>query len=169
MKSQINSQILVYILAVIIMALVLAFGYKAINDMKVKAADIELITFRSNIQTEISKLAPQYETINVLSLKIPTKFREICFVDLNFATRPGGNEPSIPDTYPVIRDLVPGMLNGVEQKNLFLCPKCTDQLYVGNIIIKDESDQLVGFRCFPVRNGIIKLTVKGRGNGVTIY
>jgi hypothetical protein len=171
MRSQINSQILVYILAVIIMAIVLLFGYKAIRDMMSGADTVELLTFKSDINTGISKLSTQYETTKFFTFKVPAGFRELCFVDLDFGTRPNGNVPTIPDSYALIKNVVPDMLtNSVDPKNLFLCPKCTDQLYVGNIILKNQSDpdRDYDFLCFPVKKGFVKLSIKGRGNGVTI-
>jgi purine-cytosine permease-like protein len=52
-KAQIQSQVLVYILAVVIMAMVLVFGYRAVDGMKKQAEVAQLLTFRSDITNNI--------------------------------------------------------------------------------------------------------------------
>ncbi len=162
MRGQINSQFLVYILAVVIMAIVLIYGYNAIVDMKDRANTVELITFKSDLKTAIKTMAVKYGSTKVESFKVPSGYTEICFVNLEYTD----NDPSamIPATYPIMKNAVADMLTeNVEPKNLFLCPKCTEQEYVGNITLQEDGEE-VAYRCFDVQQSTIKIRIEGMGD-----
>jgi hypothetical protein len=174
-KAQIQSQVIVYILAVIIMAMVLVFGYKAVAGMKTQAETAQLLTFRSDLTNEIKSIGGDYGTSKVKFFSVPPKYRQVCLVNLEHSDADGANDvyAQIQALKPsaIIKDAVKSMTmtgSNYERKNVFLCPTCVDQLYVGNITLLDKDGADTVFRCFDITQGNLKLTIVGLGDRAEI-
>jgi hypothetical protein len=170
-KAQINSQILVYILAVVITAIILIYGYKAINDIRTSADTVELLTFKSDLRSAITTISSDYGSIKVKVFRMPAGFSELCFVNYEF--QPNEAFAEVPSTlsseYRLIKDRISSvMYDKVESKNVFLCPTCKEQDYVGNITLLDEEGSDVAFRCFHPSGGSLRLTLEGQGDKTQI-
>ena len=164
-KAQINSQFLVYILAVIITAMILIYGYKAINDIRENAKTVERITFMSEIRTAVKSISPDYGTVKSRSFRVPSGYTEVCFVNLEYKENEAYAIISIlPPKYQIMKEMVKAINAGdpVVPKNLYLCPNCADQEYVGNITLI-ENEEEVAYICFPVQSGSIRLRLEGAG------
>jgi len=170
-KAQINSQVLVYILAIVITAIILIYGYKAINDIRERANTIELITFKSDVRSAIGTISSDYGSTRAKVFKMPTGFSELCFVNYEF--QPNEAFAEVPNTlsseYRLIKDRISSvMYDRAEPMNAFLCPTCKEQDYVGNISLLDETGSEVAFRCFKPSGGSLRLTLEGRGDRTQI-
>jgi len=178
-RAQIQSQVLVYILAVIIMAMILIFGYKALIDMKDRARMAQLIQFRSELKSEITSIGLDYGTSKLESFRPPADYRQVCFVNLDH-TYEGVNDALLQVEEDlaqveyirgraIIKDGVRDMVsNGLVRKNMFLCPPCSDQEYVGNITILDKDGADTAFRCFGLSQGTLTLRISGLGDRAEI-
>jgi hypothetical protein len=175
--AQIQSQVIVYILAVIIMGMTLIFGYKAFSDMNQRACDIQRIQFRSDLKSDIASIGIEFGTSKLKSYRMPCgNYRQICFVNLDHTDWAGSNDvveqmKNIKTTFSV-RDAVSSMIPSpsnpdailAARKNLFFCPPCTYQDYVGNITLLDDHGDDTVFRCFNVSQGTLTLRIVGTGN-----
>ena len=80
-KSQIQANVIIYILAVVIGTAILLFGYKAIKNMAGMQEDIIKIDFKNKFQHEIELKANQFRNVNTLDFVLPKEFKMICMVD----------------------------------------------------------------------------------------
>jgi hypothetical protein len=178
MRAQIESQVIVYVLAVIIMAMVLIFGYQAIHNLTEQGRLIQLKMCKDDLRTGIGSIASNYGSSKALNnIRCPAEFTKVCFVNLDHPyTETGDNDVmdyigSIDENdYPIIKDRVSGMVeDNFERMNVFLCPPCTEQFYVGKIALLAQNGDNTMFKCFtPTSGGALKLTVGGLGDGTSI-
>lgn len=163
-KAQIQSQVLVYVLAVIIMGMILVFGTKSIIDMKSNMCKTELAQFRNKIKSDISTIAQDYGTSKTKTYSLSCgDYREVCFVDMDRGDVL--DELNQNGASGIIIDSVQGMLQGgAALKNMYLCPPCTDQEYVGNITLSDAAGGETGYMCFDLAQGRASMRIKGLGN-----
>lgn len=168
-RAQINSQILVYVLSVIIMGMVLLYGFNAIKGIRERAAEVERITFKSEVRSAITSISSDYGSTKSKSFTLPQGFSELCFVNYEFDR----NEPFpytlISEKYWVITDRVGDVMQAkAEPMNMFLCPNCLEQDYVGNITLIDKEGDNVAFLCFKPTGGTIRLKLEGKGDKTQI-
>lgn len=155
-KAQIQSQIFVYVLALIIMSFVLIYGYKSLTSIKDKGDLASTINFKTDIKSAVSSISSDYGSIRVEEISVPPGFREVCFVDLST------NE--VPDEYSLIKNYVDDVINNnAEPRNVFLYPEGIESVYVGEIEVEDE------FLCVDVSYGKISVKLEGLGNRARIY
>ena len=157
-KSQIHAQAFVYILAIIIMAMILAYGYTAVKDITKKGEFTALVKFKTDLKTSITSISHDYGSVKNQEFVVPTKFRQVCFVELSSSTL-------IPEEkYPIVNNYVKSVLdNNAEPRNVFLLPPGTESEYIGNITVANN-----GFLCFNVTQGRINIRLEGLGNRVKI-
>jgi hypothetical protein len=93
-KGELLSQPFTYIFALIVIALLFFFGYRAINDFYEKAELVELGTFVDDLRYNINTYY-NFDTgsSKQLTLNLPKKVKKICFTNLNENT----NLPTDPD------------------------------------------------------------------------
>ncbi|OGM01323.1 hypothetical protein A3K72_03025 [Candidatus Woesearchaeota archaeon RBG_13_36_6] len=160
-RSQIHAQVLVYILAMIIMALILAYGYNAIKDILNKGEFTSLVKFKTELKTSITSISHDYGSVKNEEFIVPTGFQEVCFVDLSKITAVlAGREI---DSYPIVKNYINSIEGeNAEPKNVFLIPPGTESDYVGNISVDG------GFLCFDASQGRIRVRLEGLGNRAKI-
>jgi hypothetical protein len=173
MRAQIQSQVIVYILAAVVMSLVLIFGYQAIQTITKNMEMAQFIRFKTDLSDGITSIAGRYGSSKVIELDCPAKFTKVCFVDLDVIKVDEVNDESSPISQikePLIMYSINDMVNpnlNFAKRNVFLCPPCTEQMYVGRIAF-DDMDPDDPFMCFAPSNGKLTLTVEGLGDGTRI-
>ena len=154
-RGQISSQIFVYILALIIVAMILLFGYKAISNMQKRSEKVVLIQFKTQLKNDVKQLSNDYGSVRIEKYKLPSGFDEICFVDLKNVN------PSDIVNHPIIKDSVE---SGVKE-NIFLLGKNNfDTLYVKDL----ELSSYPYLSCISSKIGSVELRIEGKGNAVVI-
>lgn len=79
-KSQIAGQVFVYILSLIIISLVLLYGYKAIKDFWVKQEEVRLINFKNSLEKVLVR-PMRHGDVKPFDIPLPGKYEKLCFVD----------------------------------------------------------------------------------------
>jgi hypothetical protein len=154
-RGQIPSQIFVYILALIIVAMILLFGYKAISNMQKRGEQVVLIQFKTQLKNDVERLSSDYGSVRIGKYKLPSGFDEICFVDLKNVN------PSDIMNHPIIKDSVE---SGVKE-NIFLLGKSNfDSIYVEDL----ELSSYPYFSCISSKIGSVELRIEGKGNAAVI-
>ena len=82
-KAQIQAQVFVYVLAMLVIALVLLYGYRSINTMKERANQVDLLAFKNDMTKSIEKVSNDYGTVRVPTFNIPKEYKEVCFIDID--------------------------------------------------------------------------------------
>lgn len=178
------SQIFIYIIAIILFAFILIYGYNAIREFTKKAEDVTYLKFVSSLENTI-KQNSGYGDIEIKKFSISSDYEKICFVDLNdkstftikeedtcLCKRAAGCPPE--DFDPVICD---GWKD--RKQNVFLVPPAPTPITVWNATVdgnddgkEDTGTSCAGTNCFylclPIANGKLDLRLEGKGNRVVI-
>ncbi len=164
-KAQIAGQIFIYMMAVVVVGLIIAYGYSAIKSFSDKGEEVESITLRKSLENSVKAIVSDYGSIKRPSLSIPGKYDFVCFADkarlgdadnTALCGAPGGD----PDHFHPIA--CSAWKTG--RDNVFLVPDGSDSFDVGEIVIKDNQP----FICLDVVNNKMKLQLEGLGDRVQI-
>ncbi|MFH1510154.1 MAG: hypothetical protein ABIF10_00555 [Candidatus Woesearchaeota archaeon] len=151
-RSQIQSQMFIYIAAALLVILLLLFGYKTISGFKDKMRKISVVEVESAIKSGVDFVAGEYGTVKKTEIKVPEDTDMICFLDLT--RRDELLQTSVAD-FPEIQE----SLEGFVQKNVFLMSKnkVTDLLYVGPLCFSSPY-----YKCLETPKQLLKILIKGR-------
>ncbi|MBI4441332.1 hypothetical protein HY639_04130 [Candidatus Woesearchaeota archaeon] len=156
-------QILLYILALFITALILFYGYRAIASLQNRAEEIALVRFEKSLQAKIETLASQYESVRIEEFDVPKGVDKVCFADEQRAPGQDTAELCKPNgknydqkTSPVVCDALTAKTD-----NVFLLPS------LQNLKIKKVKLE-GGTSCIPSKGGRIVLRLTGQGDGTSI-
>jgi len=172
-KAQIHGQVIVYILAVVIIAMVLFFGYRAVTNFIDQSEDVAFIQFRSELTGAIQSVAQDYNTVRIRDFTVPGGTTEVCFIKrsadasgllaINGAdshpliydswNNPDGNNPDDKTNVFIVKDLAEGFI--------FAGNEDTGQSYVD--VTNDEH-----YVCISAITGKVKVRMEGKGDRAII-
>jgi hypothetical protein len=152
-KAQIIGQVFVMILAAAIFIMILVYGYKAIVGFTQQSEEVALIDMKTNLESAVEEISLDYGSVKRLELAIPTKYSEICFVDLNVETPP----EEFRTKHPLMYD---AWLSGAQ--NVFLVPMAETPISIGKIVVDRE------YLCITVRSGKAMLRLEGLGDSTKV-
>lgn len=163
-KAQVQ-QVFIYIVSLIVVALVLLYGYESVIYLKDWSDRVTLMNFERRLKTSIEKMSPEYGSYSKLELEAPSGFTYICFIDLSdttpsdldtlFAAIPNPNKELIKNS---VEEHISDPDNG-PQYNVFL---------TGQQLKSYEINGVLTSECFEFQNSKLLLRLKGTGNGVEI-
>jgi len=153
-KGQLISQVFIYILSVAIMAAILVYGYKAVNDFRERSEQVSIVKLRTDLTSSIKTLTKDYGSVKQKEFSLG-QFSSICFVESYSTplTLPPGTNPFIEDS-----------ISSGTQENVFLIEESAigDSFSVFSIAV--EPDVL----CKPAVGGRVTITMEGMGDHVRI-
>ena len=154
-KAQSPGQVLIYVLSLIMISLIFVYGYNAVKDFRVRADQVAYIKLKTDLQSVVKAISPDYGSVKRESFALPEKYSEVCFVDLDAGVYGASNIHE----YPIIEDSV----NSNVQKNVFVISGAVDDSFdLGPITVENS------FKCFPVLKGKLKLELEGLGDKAQI-
>jgi hypothetical protein len=155
-KAQIIGQVFIFILAAAIFIMILLYGYKAIVGFSQRSEQVALIDMKMTLESGVEEISLDYGSVKKLELGIPTKYSEICFVDLSV------EEPPLEfmEEHPLMYD---AWISGAQ--NVFLAPMAETPINIGKIKI---SDRYPGYLCLPIKSGKVTLRLEGLGDSTEI-
>ncbi len=165
-KGQMGSQIVVFILALLIGGLVLVFGAYSINKMLNNAQQAREIQFEKDLIENIGGLT--YGSTRGVRLTPPGKHRLMCFADLDYLRSPANAAPN-PGTsaWPIHNDpeyaIVYDSIFSDAPYNVFLMPDGSTSFDVSPLEIPD------GFLCLNITTGGVEVGFKGKGNRTLVF
>lgn len=161
-KGQIQ-QVFIYIMTIIVVGLILLVGYKSIGGLMKKGCDVEMSTFKSTIESYVSKYT-SYGDLHTEYIKVPCSFSEICFIDTKAVTDGKDLSSSMDSTkYGIIIDSV----NNEIQENIFLVKKEVTEPagYMKEIMVDNGTFKYI---CMENVNGKFYIKFQGLGRQVNI-
>jgi len=183
-KAQV-SQVFIYVLAIIVFAFVLLYGYKAISKILQTQENVEIVRLEKDIISAIKKTG--YKDVIIKGLDIPSKYLKVCFVDLsNEPTTSGSLKTRICDNSnnEEYNPVVCNSWKDKVKKNMFLVSDSVDvySSYIGNISIGRKTGSSYEedvnsdcnnnnncyYFCANVNQGRIKIRIEGKGDHVFI-
>ena len=148
-KSQLYSQIFIYILTIILVSFILVYGYNAVQNFKKRAEKVACLKFQNDLSNAIESLASDFGSIKRKDLQLCAGYTQVCFVE----TFESPNLPSNID--PIIKDSILSKTG----RNVFLIENIAkESFYAGKISV--EPDVL----CIKAVNNKISLRLEGKGN-----
>ena len=118
MKKGQTQLVFVYIFAIIVVALIVIFGYRAIKNFKDLGDEGQIVLFVDGIKNKVNDVysLDKGSSIKLDDIILPGKVREICFIDIDMPLN------NIIDD-EVIDQVVRNSLDSGSQNNLFLVPQ----------------------------------------------
>lgn len=164
-KAQTPGQIFIYIIAIVVVGMIIAYGYSAIKSFGQKGEQVEYITLKTGLESSIKSISSDYGSIKRPDINVPGKYELVCFVDKEkydsasaLCKKNSGDEGKFFN--PVACS---GWENG--RDNVYLIPDGTDSFDVGDIVISNKGNHFI---CLDVINNRINLQLKGLGDKVEI-
>ena len=96
-RGQIQAQVFVYVLAMLVISLVLLYGYRSINTMGERAKQVDLLVFKNDVIKSVEKVSNDFGTVRAPTFNIPPDYEEVCFIDLY-----NSPEPEIESEHPLV-------------------------------------------------------------------
>jgi len=153
-KSQIQTQVFVYIIAIILFSFVLVYGYNAIRGFKERSEQVAYIKFKTDLTSAIKRISPDFGTLKREEFFIGGEYTKVCFVQ-NYDPRSDLANYIDGEGQSIIADSVRG---GVS-KNVFLFTNSLQEsLDIGKITVEGD------YGCFNVLNGKLKVQFEGMGD-----
>ncbi|MBU0627948.1 MAG: hypothetical protein KKC75_02070 [Nanoarchaeota archaeon] len=156
-KSQIQTQIFVYVIAVVVFSFIIIYGYNAVRGFKERSDQIAYIKFKTDLLSTVKRISPDYGTVKREEFFIGGEYSKVCFVQ-NYKPNKAQILNSIDD---VSGDLI--VKNSVESdvnKNVFLFTTTLQESFdVGAINVSGD-----GYTCVDIKNGKAKIQFKGEGD-----
>ena len=163
-------QVFVFIVAAITFAFIMIFGYRAISGFLQSGEDIAFVQFKTGLESSIKKLYTEYGSVRVEAFTTPTKYQQICFVDLD-----AGYDEILcnldqvacsvwKDAQEIRTDENGKQLTGydVVDENVFLKPPAPVKIKVHKISIAPDEGK--GFLCLLIKQGSFSMVLEGKGD-----
>lgn len=162
-RAQVQSQIFIYIIAIVVVGLILLFGYNAVRDFGERAGQVALIQFEQDMTSTFHTISTSYGKVEIKKVEVPGGFDTVCFVDLDLVLSSTKLAYDGVD-YPIITESV----QSDTKKNLFLVGGLDiESYYLGDIRIQ-ANNVLSSFICFKGIQGRIEIKLFGRGDHVLV-
>lgn len=152
-RAQIIGQIFVFILAGLVLALVITYGYKAIKHFTARSEEVALVDFQNDFFTAVEGVKYDFGSIRKTELRLPSKFLGLCVVNID-------NCPSslpilkFPGKTPVSFAWMPAACE-TGSANAFLIPRF--DLLIEDVVVDND------FVCVPNLDGRVILKLEGLG------
>jgi hypothetical protein len=161
-KSQIASNVFVYILAIVVIAIILLMGYKYVSGAKDTISDADMLLLEKRITSDIESVRADFGSEKKVSYSI-SGLVQLCLVDVDKIIK--DNKEDELNDYPLIKDSVLAKL----QKNAFIIGKDVFEAFdVGKIKVEDSTGNPTYVTCSESGKGKIDLTLTGQGDSTLI-
>jgi hypothetical protein len=167
-KAQIQSQLFIYLLAIIVIGFLLVFGTRAIMSLFSTVDEIDLLKFKTDIESNAKRIAPNYGKWEKFSFDVPREIEKVCFVEhegVDITAKQGAG--LCDDMHSDYHFLMCNSWKDALSANVFTVPFQSLQggsIYLGEVQINGPDDYL----CVPVVDGKLDLKLVGRGNSLLI-
>jgi hypothetical protein len=149
MRAQLNYNLLIYVFGIIIVSIVIIFGFISIKSFN-KTSNTEVVLFKNSIQKDVNEIKSSYSAEKFGSYSLPTGFYKVCFVDLE--------KVDYRDiaANPIVKDSVK---NNVRENVFLISEGNLEALYLESM----EIPRFPHYTCIVAPKGSIKLQLIGTG------
>ena len=152
-KSQMIGQVFIYIVTVVVVGVILLFGYNAIMTVKEKSDEVIISKFKSDVANMVEITASDFGSVKIKYFELPARYTKACFVK-NYGGFPGATS-TLFNKYPIMKDSVEDEV----EKNLFLIENSVrESFFVGDVDVTSD------VYCFNTVNNRIRIKFEGKGN-----
>lgn len=164
-KAQLLSEPFTYIFALIVIAVIVGFGFYLVTKTTIFAGEVDIAKFKNDFSTkvqEINLLSPGSGELYEAS--VPAGIRGICFVDLTTGTNTLASKIDFPD---VKQDVDLDITAEKKDNNVYFQMTTADQAKISPVKIsklKPAGNPL----CLTVTGGRLKVGLENKGKYVEI-
>src|SRR3989344_3032472 len=83
-KGMAIEQVFIFILAAVVFAVILIFGYKSISGFLDKGEEVGFISFKTDLESSIKKISTEYGAVRIVEFHPPLSYEKICFIDTDY-------------------------------------------------------------------------------------
>jgi hypothetical protein len=174
-KAMMVGEIFVYIVSLIVVAMVLIYGYSVINGFMGEKSNIELLQFQKNLEKYVKSYSSEFGSKGHKTLMAPGDAGYLCFVNYYSVSDSIMNcNGSIGGGFLFIKYSFQNSPVPREYKNMWLVDKRGEMMksaYLGNITTAPKSGIVAlgcNYLCVESYNGQFYLNLLGKGIGVEI-
>ena len=187
-RAEITGTVLGYVIAAIIFAMILLYGYKIVFKFQNDADRITSTQLAVDLKAAVKKIGADFGTIDKRELKLPSGITKVCFLDMFWASDPD-NDPD-PSSGPKQGICDSGNLDyhiGIcdawksatsnEGENVYLLNQndiASDPIDAGpiKIVLDDTTNGYDSaqqhYLCLPTLNGKVEIKLRGLGDSVEL-
>lgn len=162
-KAQLYSQIFIYILTIVVVALILVYGYRTIIGVKDKANQVMALKFEKELKSSVKSITGDFGSVVKKEIPVDEKTSQVCFVESyeNFVrTSPIGDGQ--------INRLIIESIRSSSDNNVFLMGDGLRSAFnAGSILIPNIPSQ-IDVLCIKAINGQIVFRLEGAGDHAII-
>jgi hypothetical protein len=152
-----QAQSIMLILAVLIGALILIFGYRMIFSVSGNVDALKLQEFKAKLASDMDYSSAQFGSYMSVVYTVPRQLSEVCFFGQS-STQGNMNCSSMQD-YPLVKDSVDDNAG----KNVFFIGKSSEAIF-----IQPVDTGICKLKCFKTKNGKLSLILEGKGNSTLV-
>ena len=153
-KAQINSQIFIYILALVVVAVIAVIGFKGIASILHHNNQIQLAQFEKDFKDAVSDNS-NWQEVTIKKFRLPLNAVGICFYD---------STKTVTGDLKYQAEIIKGLISGQGDNNVFIIKQIqpvsgenVEAFHVDNLRLKTK------FLCLDNSNGELKVTMTGLG------
>ncbi len=172
MKAQVYGQALVYIFTLVLVSIILVYGYNAIVNFRGRASQVSFLKFKNGLTNSMEEMASQYESLKEKAFSLPEGIKKVCFVETYDAldiTAIGAStsvDAILKDSVQTETQPNPGNL--IKIKNIFLIDDTVKNSFNVPVKMMVANDPVDDVYCLDAVGGRITVKIKGKGDGVEI-
>ena len=152
-KAQLYGQIFIYALTLVLISVILVYGYSAIKNFRQKTEDIVAIKFQRDLRNSVESITNDYGSISRKEFQLSGETTKICFVE-SFETFDRNN----PISNTPLDNIIGNSISGTDN-NIFIIEKSLkNAFFAGKISV--DNDVL----CIKPNNNRIILRLEGKGD-----
>lgn len=150
------AQVLIFIIAGIVFALILVFGYSAVSDMLKSSSDIMIVELKSDLESSIASVKRSFGSVRKVDLRVPESVEELCFFDFGKCNLLSG---VLSSSGKPLDWAVSACASG--SSNVFSIPRDVE-LSISDI----RTDS--AFVCVRAQAGVVSVRLTGKGDSVLV-
>lgn len=153
-------QVFVFIVAALIFALILIFGYKAITGFLQSGEDLAFLQFKTGLENSVRRIYTEFGSVRVETFKLPAEYLQICFIDLDakYDSDLCGSDFSACTVWEESKGY------DSADENVFLKPTSKNKIKVSKISIDHNLVPAKDFLCLLIKNGRFTVVLEGKGD-----
>lgn len=164
-NSQLYGQIFTYILTIILVSVILLYGYRAVQEFRNRAEQASCLKLRNDLSSAIEGLIGDFGSVKRKDIQLCSGYAQMCFVETFDLTGVTIRK------YILLTKLDPIILDSIRSetdKNTFLVgPAGRESFYSGNISVTGGATK-IDVLCIDAVNNKISLKLESMGDHVLV-
>jgi len=163
MKRAQATQIFIYLISVLIVGLILYYGYVSVKGFGKKQEELSFVNFKNSLENAIKTISADYGTMRIVEFELPIKYTKVCLVTTDWLRRDVSIQNiNIEKLSNNERFIIQDSISGGSKNNVFLFPD-------GNAFEIETKIEVEGFiKCFESSRGKISIRIEGLGDRAKI-